>query len=515
MKKIICTTLSLLMVLAVLSGCSSGATSSSSAGKSSSSAPASKELKIALASDISSFDPRNATSTITAGVLAHMFNKLVKSDGKMNIEPDLAASYEQTNELTWRFHLRKDVTFQDGSKFTAKDVEYTLSTIKDKEKKYLLATDFSFMTAKVIDDYTVDISTADPYPGLLLRLNYVMIIPKDYVEKVGNEEFLKKPVGTGPYKFVERVKDEKIVLEASPSYFGGKSAINKLTFKIIPESAARIAALEAGDVNFCSGIPASEVKRLDALNNVDVIGNSTSRVTFLAINSLVKGPMQNVKVRQALNYAIDKQAVIKGVLDGYAKQVATLSCPEYEGYDASITPYEYNPTKAKELLAEAGYPTGLELEASYVSSAANSANVMQFIAAQLGEVGVKVKLSESEAAKQRDQIAAGTVSPLYFNAIGGPYANIDLLAKLCFSTGERYSTYSNTAFDALRQKAAITNDKAARDKLNSQIQQMIKDEAGAIFLYQPYGLYAMSSKLKGWTPRVDEMLLFYNTDLTA
>jgi peptide/nickel transport system substrate-binding protein len=324
-------------------------------------------------------DPRDATSTVTAGVLAHMFNKLVRSDENMQIEPDLAESYEQIDDLTWRFHLRKDVIFHDGSKFTAKDVEYTLATIKDPEKKYKLATDFSFMTASVVDDYTVDISTAEPYPGLLLRLNYVMIIPMDYVEKVGNEEFAKNPVGSGPYKFVERIKDEKAVLEVYDGYFRGKSAISKITYRIMPESAARIAALEAGDVDFCSAIPASEAKRLSAKNDLAVVGNPTSRVTFVCFNSLVEGPLQNVKVRQALNYAVDKKTLIDGVLDGLATQVSSLSCPEYVGYDASIAPYGYDVEKAKGLLAEAGYADGFTLQASYTASAANSADVMQYI----------------------------------------------------------------------------------------------------------------------------------------
>jgi len=521
MRKIVSLALCLAMILLVFAGCSggSGTTDSRPPAASGSEQPApvsgSKEIKVGLHADVASMDPRNASSTATAGVLAHMFNKLVKSDQDMNIEPDLAESYEQVDDLTWRFNLRQDVTFHDGSKFTAADVVYTLDSLRDKDKEWRLTTDFSFMKAVAVNDYTVDISTEEPYPGLLLRLNYVMIIPGEYVESVGDEEFGKNPVGTGPYKFVSRVKDESIVCEAYDGFYLGKPAIDKIMFQIIPETASRMAALEAGDVLFSSNVPSNEIDRLNAGGALNVMNYPTSRIAFLNYNLLVDSPMTDIRVRQAINHAIDRDKLIQGVLDGYGVNVASLACPEYESYDPGVKGFDYDLEKAKSLMSDAGYAEGFTVEASYSQSQAFAADVMQYLAAELSNIGVKMELREMESNQQREMISAGTVSPLYMNAIGGPYANIDLIAKLVFSSGERYSTINDTEFDALREKAASAIDKAERDRLNSELQQMQLDKAYSAVLYQPSGIYAVSGKLLNWQPRADEMLLFYDCDLAA
>lgn len=526
MKKVISLALSLAIAVSLLAGCGGGDTGSKSGGASSAnpgttsgsasgsgtSSTGPKEIRVALEADIAALDPRNASSTVTAGMMSHIFSKLVSSDASMKPVPDLAESWEQIDDLTWQFHLRKDVTFHDGSPFTAEDVVFTLDSIAS-DNTWKLYSDFSFLKAAAVDDYTVNIFTDDPYPGILLRLNYVHIIPKAYTEQVGNEAFAKAPVGTGPYKFVEWSKDEHVTLEAYDGYFGGKPSIDKITFNIIPEVASRIAALEAGEVMFSAGIPSVEMERLNALDNISVVAWPASRVTYLSFNHLVDSPIQNLKVRQAICHAVDFDKLINGVLDGYASPLASMACPEYDGYDPSIKGYDYNPELSKQLLAEAGYPNGFEIEASYSQSSANGSDVMQFIAAQLGEVGIKVELLEQDSAQQRELIGAGTVSPLYLNALGGPYANIDLLAKVGLCTGERYSTYSNPEFDALRQKAAVTVDQAERDALNSQIQQLIIDDAAVLILYQPSTIYAYNTKLLNWEPRADEMKLFFNCDL--
>lgn len=522
MRKILSLVLVMLLILTCFAGCggNSGSASPSEApqqGESQSQVAASgpKEMKMGLEADVASLDPRNASSTVTASVLAHMFNKLVKSDADMNIEPDLAKSYEQIDDLTWRFHLRDDVTFHDGSKFTSEDVVFTFDSLKDKDKKWRLSTDFSFMTATAVDDYTVDISTETPYPGLLLRLNYVMILPKAYVEKVGDEAFALSPVGSGPYTFVDRAKDEYIVCQAYDNYFGGKPNIDKITFNVIPEVAARVAALEAGEVMMSAAIPSVEATRLSSSDNINIVNYPTSRVAFLNFNLLVDSPLKDIRVRQAINYAINRDKLIQGVLDGYANKIASLSCPEYDGYDANIKGYDYDLEKAKTLMAEAGYPDGFTIEGSYSQSTANAADVMLYLSDQLAQIGIKMELREQEANQQREMISAGTVSPLYMNAIGGPYANIDLIAKLVFSSNERYSTIADPEFDALREKAASALDKTERDQLNSQLQQMQIDKAYSAVLYQPSGIYGCSKKLIGWQPRADEMKLFYNCDLAA
>ena len=510
MKKFTALILALLVGASLLTACSPNAASSSSAASEQQGA---KEIVYANATDISSMDPRNATGTQTASILNHVFSGLVTTDEKGQVVNDLAESYKNIDDKTWEFKLKDGVTFQDGSKLTSEDVKYTLDTIRDTSKKYKLASDFSFMQVEVIDDLNFRIITEEPFSGFLLRLNYVKIIPKAYVEKVGDEEFAAKPIGSGPYKFVSWSKDEKVVLEANDTYFGGKPAIDKITYKVIPEAASRIAALESGEADIIANVPTSQIERLSSLENVKVLSNPTTRVMFVGMNLIKDGPLQNEKVRQALNYAVNKQALIEGVLDGNATQIATISTPEYEGYDASVEAYSYDPEKAKQLLAEAGYADGFSLEFSVTSGYLNGQDVAQAIASQLGEVGITCTVQEEDSNQQREKMSSGTVADLYLNGIGGPYSNIDLVAKLAFGTGERYSTYSNAEFDALRKEAAATVDEEKAKVKNSEIQKVIKEQAPAIFLYQQHGIYAYNTRVSNWLPRVDEMILVSNADV--
>jgi peptide/nickel transport system substrate-binding protein len=516
MKKALSMVLVLTMVLSVAAGCSSPAAPPEEEAKPDETVgttPKFKEVTFATTVDATSLDPRNALGTDTAQILAHVFNSLVKTDENAVVSNDLIESYEIVDDVTWKFKLKDGITFHDGSQLTSADVEYTVSTIKDKEKNFSLAADFSFMTVKVIDDLNFEIITDEPFPGLLLRLNYMKIIPKAYVEKVGDEAFAQNPIGSGPYRFVERRKDERIVMEAYDNYFDGKPAIDRVTFRIIPEAASRIAALEAGEVDIISAVDSSQVGRLEAMDNIKVVSKATTRVMYIGMNLLQDGPLQDVRVRQAINYAVDKDILINGVLDGHATQIATISTPEYECYDPSILPYEYNPEKAKQLLAEAGYSNGFKTELVVSQRYIKGLDVCQVIAAQLAEVGIECVVSEIDHSTRRDKLSAGTIEPLYMAGLGGPYADIDMVALLGFNTGGRYSTYANPEFDTLRQKAASTIDSNERQKLYSQLQQYIKDEAPAIFLYQQHGIYAYNTRVVNWQPRVDEMLVLSGADI--
>lgn len=464
--------------------------------------------------DISTLDPRNANSTAMATILTHIYNGLLKTDENGKVVPDLAESYKQISPTEWEFTLKQGVTFQDGSPLTADDVKYTLDTIADPEKKFRLRADFAFMKAEVVDPTHVIIRTDTPYAAFPLRLTYVKIIPKAYVEKVGDQEFAKKPIGSGPYQFVSYEKGDRLTMKAYDKYFEGAPKIKEAVFRVIPEAAARIAALESGEVDIAANIPTSEASRLKDNKDIKVTGNATTRVVYIGINAKDSTPLQDPRVRQALNYAIDKNKIVDGVLDGYATPIATISTPEYEGYDASISAYPYDPAKAKKLLEDAGYGNGFSIDFSATNATLNGVDVVQAIADQLSKVNIKCNVIQEEPNQQRDKISSGQVAPLYITGIGGPYANLDLIAKLGFSTGERYSTYSNPAFDELRKKAITTDDEKKRLSLDSEIQKQIKEEAPAIFLWQQQALYAYNAnRLLNWKPRVDEMIIVSGAEL--
>lgn len=510
MKKFLSALLCAALAAGMLAGCGSASSAAgSSAANSGAESGAPKTVIYANNSDITSLDPRNGNSTITASIMADLYSTLLTTDANGAVICDAAKDYEQIDDVTWHFNLRDDVYFTDGTQMTAKDVEYTISSLKKADVTYKLSSDFSFMTVEVLGDFEFNIITDTAFSSLPLWLNYVKIIPADYVQEVGDEAFAAAPVGSGPFKFVSWNKDDKVVLEKNESYYGDVPEFDQLIYKVIPEAADRVAALQAGEVDIICNIPTTQAAYLEGVEGVSVVGQPSRRVVWLQFNLIgEETPLNEVKVRQAVNYAVDRDALIAGVLDGYAVKVASISTPEYDGYDSSVEGYSYDPEKAKELLAEAGYADGFTIDMSVSSGLLNATDVVQAIAAQLGEVGITVNITEEDSATQREKIGSGTVAPMFLNGLGGPYCDINLVAQLGFMTGGRYSVYSSAEFDALAAAAKSAADVAERNELYSEMQEMMVEEAPALWLYQQSNLYAYNSeRVQNWQARSDEVVL--------
>ena len=508
MKKALSLALSFALLAGLLSGCGN---SNSSSGESTSGSQAvqTKTVTWANSSDITSLDPRNGNSTITASILASLYSTLVKTDPSGKIVCDAAASYEQVDDTTWHFTLRDDVYFTNGTQMTSEDVAYTINSLRDKEKHYALSGDFSFMQVEKISDFEFNIITDYPFPTLPLRLNYIKIIPSAYVQEVGDEGFAAAPIGSGPFKFVSWSKDQKVVMEKNLDYYGDVPQIDQLIYEVIPEAADRVAALQAGEVDIICNIPTTQAEYLKGLEGYTVVGQPSTRVVWLQFNLVgEETPLDDVRVRQAINYAVDRDALIAGVLDGYVVKVASISTPEYEGYDPDVKGYEYDVEKAKSLLAEAGYADGFEIECSVTPGLLNSTDVVQAIAAQLEQVGIHVNIKQTDSATQRKEIGSGTVAPMFLQGLGGPYCDINLIASVGFTEGGRYCTWSDQEFMDLASKAASEMDAEKRSELFSQMQQYMVDEVPCLWLYQQDTLYAYNSdKVQNWTARTDEVVL--------
>lgn len=512
MKKLLSLALSLALSVGLLSGCGNSSSSAGSSAGSSASGSEGAQIKTvtwANSTDITSLDPRNGNSTITASILASLYSTLVKTDPSGQIVCDAAESYEQVDDTTWHFVLRDDVYFTNGTQMTADDVAYTINSLRDTEKHYALSGDFSFMQVEKIGDFEFNIITDYPFPTLPLRLNYIKIVPSAYVQEVGDEAFAAAPIGSGPFKFVSWSKDQKVVMEKNPDYYGEVPQIDQLVYEVIPEAADRVAALQAGEVDIICNIPTTQAEYLKSLDGYTVVGQPSTRVVWLQFNLVGEAsPLDDVRVRQAINYAVDRDALIQGVLDGYAVKVASISTPEYEGYDPNVKGYEYDVEKAKSLLAEAGYADGFSIDCSVTSGLLNSTDVVQAIAAQLEQVNIHVNIQQTDSATQREQIASGTVAPMFLHGLGGPYSDINLIASIGFTEGARYCTWSDQGFMDLASQASSEMDADKRSELYSQMQQYMVDQVPALWLYQQDTLYAYNSdKVQNWTARTDEVVL--------
>lgn len=517
MKKVLSLALSVALCLGLLSACGGDSGSGSSGGSGSGSGDGElKTVTWANSSDITGLDPRNGSSTITASILASLYSTLVKTDPTGAIVCDAAESYEQVDDTTWHFTLRQDVYFTNGDQMTANDVAYTINSLRDSEKNYALSGDFSFMQVEVLGDFEFNIITDYAFPSLPLRLNYIKIIPADYVEEVGDEGFAEAPIGSGPFKFVSWTKDQSVVLEKNPDYYGEVPQIDQLIFEVIPEAADRVAALQAGEVDIICNVPTTQAEYLQSLDGITVVGQPSTRVVWLQFNLVgEETPLDDIRVRQAMNYAVDRDALIAGVLDGYAVKVASISTPEYEGYDPDVQGYTYDPDQARQLLADAGYADGFTIECSVSPGLLNGTDVVQAIAGQLAEVGINMTITEVDSATQREQIGAGTVAPAFLQGLGGPYCDINLIASIGFTEGARYCTWVDQEFMDLAAQAASEMDADVRAELFSQMQQMMVDKVPALWLYQQDTLYAYNSaKVQGWTARTDEVVLMDGVTVT-
>lgn len=478
------------------------------------------QIIVSETADANTLDPKFLTGRQTQNVLRLMFDSLYHRDNDMKIVPWLATSYENPDQLTWRFHLRKGVKFHNGNDFKANDVKFTLRRLVENDA----TSDAKKLVEKVevVDDYTVDIVTKQPYAALMTRVVLWHMTDEEYFKEVGAEGFGKKPVGTGPFKFVEWVKDERIVMDANLGYWGGSPKIKRVIFKPIPETATRIAALEAGDVDLISDVPPAYVKKTPkGIKTVTIPG---TRAFFLAMNVNMK-PFNDVRVRQAMNYAVDVDSIIKNVLNGLARRIDNPLLPEAFGY--SPTPvYSYDPAKAKSLLAEAGYPNGFEMGIDVEPTLKEMAEAL---AGQLGAVGVKAKVNVMEKAALSKKYEPGG-SQAALTSWGNSEADADgVLSKQFWSKrygcdllgpkgtqgcADVYSGYANAEVDAAIEAGARNVDPEKRKESYAKALKIIAEETPWVFLYNPEEIYAHRDRVEGWVSRSDALIILDKTGVT-
>jgi peptide/nickel transport system substrate-binding protein len=498
-----------------LAGCSSQPSSTApNQNQSNSSAPSAangeKVLTIASGSDVVSFDIHDHNNTSTEAVHVNMFNYLVKKDQNQKIQPDLATSWEIVNETTWRFKLREGVKFHNGDPFTAEDVKFTLERVARDNKLLEYGNYKQIKEVKVIDPHTVEIITHAPEPILLNRLSRLGsgMLPSKYIKEKGWEEFLKHPVGTGPYKFQEWKRDDRLILVKNDDYFGDKPKWDKLVFRVIPEDATRVAELLTGGVDIAVNIPPSDLERIESNEGTHTKQGPTQRVMMLAVRMTPGTVTANPKVREAIDLAIDEKAIVDNILAGGGTPTRTRVTPGNFGahpdlYGKSL----YDPERAKQLLAEAGYPNGLELTLSAPSGRyLKDKETAELIQAMLAEVGIKANLELLEWSKFNERYKAKKFKELFMIA----YANSMFDASLVF---DRLSTerakgetdYSNPEVDKLLAEAEKNMNLQEREKQYQRVQEIIAEERPNIYLYQMNANYGISDRIN-FEPRLDEML---------
>ncbi|MCA9984103.1 MAG: ABC transporter substrate-binding protein [Anaerolineales bacterium] len=471
------------------------------------------ELIVAITTFPNAITPPNAAERQASNVTLQMFNGLVWRNEAGEIEPALATSWEISDDgTTYTFTLREGVVFHNGETFDAEDVVTTWEAGKDPLNAYYYTYE-DVVAIEVIDDYTVAITSSAPDP-LFLTTGFPTfgIYPTDYYNEVGFEGFEAHPIGTGAFQFVEWIEGERIVLEANPNYWEeGLPKLARVVFRPIPESATRLAAIQTGEIHIASRLIAEEASQLLTNRDIQVISYSNDRSYYIAFNNLTSGigqPTEDVRVRLAMNYAVDRQAIIDALFDGQATLSSGFVAPFNLGFDSSIEPYPYDPDQAIALLTDAGYPDGFEIGfACPIGAYPNFEQVCEAVAGYLAEVGITPEGGEiqfMESGQYWDLEANKELPALFGDAWS--VTNGEALDRLqgALLAEASYAAWEDAELRALIEEASATIDIDARADVYTRIHQYMYENPPFIYLYYPNVFEAINSAVQNYTPRPAE-----------
>ncbi|ATF12178.1 glutathione ABC transporter substrate-binding protein [Brevibacillus brevis X23] len=498
----------------VLAGCGGGQTSSgtnsASNSNQASTSPASSSaaaggggtLIIARLSDANNLDPHFSTQINSMAVTQHkLYEGLVMMDRNSEYKPLLAKEWKQKDDVTWEFTLRDGVTFHDGEPFNAEAVKKTIDRILDKDNPTPKANMFGMIKeVKVIDPLKVDIILHYPFAGLLSVLASAeggIISPK--AMKEFGKELSKKPVGTGPFIFESWTPGQEIVMVKNEKYWGNQPKLEKVVFKTIPEDATRVAMVETGEAHVAEQLPVTELERVQNSQSMSLGRFESFAVDHIGMNVKQK-PFDDVRVRQAIAHAIDKEAIIKGVYNNVGKVAISSLGPKVIGYSPNIKTPEYDLNKAKQLLTEAGYANGFKATI-YLNDNKARINVAEVLQSQLKGIGIDLQIQVMEFGAYLELAAKGEAQMFisgWGNATGdADYNQYNLFHSTSAGVPGNHSFYNNPKVDALIEAGRKEKDPEKRKEVYAEAQQIEMEEVPLLPFRSSENLAAIAKNVQG------------------
>jgi peptide/nickel transport system substrate-binding protein len=486
-----------------------------------------QDLTYAISAPITSTDPHFQNATPNNAALGSIFEPLVILTGDGQLVPGLAESWTNVDDLTWEFKLR-DVTFHDGSPLTAEDVIYSLERPGNIESPAPYTPYTKAITEmEAVDDKTVRLKTATPYPLLTLDLSRVYIVSKAVAEANDTQAMNlgNGVIGTGPYEFVSFTADEQLSLARSDDYWGEAPAWENVQVRVIADDAARTTALLSGGVDAIENVPTPDVERMREEDGINFESGKSQRFVFLFLDSgrdeppgvlgndgapLSENPFKDARVRQAVNLAIDRQAIAERVMMGLAYPSNNIVFDDGEGFIPGLENPPYDPEKAKALLAEAGYSDGFGITiASPNNRMINDEKVVQAIAQMLTRVGIRTEVDAMpfSVIASRGQTGDFGVSMMSWGST--TEASTPIRQMIACKDADKgwgavnWGNYCNEEADALLTKALATVDTAARTKILEEAVGMLMDDVAIVPLYFQGSTWAAREGIE-ITPRSDE-----------
>ncbi|WP_134704069.1 ABC transporter substrate-binding protein [Ammoniphilus sp. YIM 78166] len=528
-KKWMFSALSMLLAASLgLAGCGSGSQTQEASKPQESAQPGAEPAKpaqdtliVGRGGDSAALDPAIVTDGESIKITQQVFDTLLDyKPGTTDVEPSLAESHEMSADgLTYTFKLRQGVKFHDGTDFNAEAVVYNFNRwlAGDKSQFYYFVSAFGtpedrvIKEVKALDGYTVQFTlnkTQAPFLRNLAMPAFSIASPKALEEKGDN--FQKEPVGTGAFIFKEWKPNDSITLEKNPNYWKqGYPKVGKVIVRSIPENSARFTALQAGELDLIEGVNPDDLAALEANKDLQKFVRPAFNVGYLGFNTK-KPPFDNPKVRQALSHAVNKEALIKAFYAGLAEPAKNPMPPSLFGYNDAIQDYPYDLEKAKALLAEAGYPNGIQEELVFYAMPVarpympDGKKVAEALQAEFNKIGVKTKIESPEWAVYLDDAKKGEKDHIFMLGWTGDNGDADnflytLLAKQTIGSNN-YSQWAHDEYSDLVAKAQGELDEAKRVELYKKAQEIFKQEAPWVPLVHSTPLLAGGANVKGYIP---------------
>ena len=437
------------------------------------------------------------------------------ADGTLKrMKPLLMTEWKVSEDKhTWQFKLREGVKFHNGEDFDAEAAAFSVDYVMTSELSSITARSLLralYDGVEVVDKYTLNVKTKQPFVMTPLVFVQLWTVPPRYYQDVGPEGFAEKPVGIGQYRFVEWRKGQHIILEKNPDYWGEQATIDELIFKPFPEDATRVAALQAGELDMAYNVPPDDAQRLtDAGFEISWIPLGQAMNLTMKTGSNPKhpyvGPINDKRVRQAMNYAVDNDSLVKDIMGGYARPLdGQIVGPSCFGYNPDLKRYPYDPDKAKALLAEAGYPDGFTMDFDTSQGRySKQKEVSEWMVGEYAKVGINLNMHLYEWSAFRDKVYTDQSAPVFYTGRNWyPIMDDEQCIKM-YACAERRAQMCEPELEEMLAAERAAFDREERKKILHKMHAWLRDHAPVVYLFEAPDIFGHTKRVKNFTPTPD------------
>jgi len=476
------------------------------------------QITIALPAEATTMDPGRSTQVLTVNYFYNLYDSLTRWDAALHLQPGLASAWRALNDTTWEFTLRPGVKFHDGAALAADDVKATLERNLQPGKTVVTPGFATIEAVQAVSPTVVRIVTKKPDPLLPVRMAQMgaQILPARLTTDDGVKELARRPVGTGAYRLVEWIKDERLVMEANRDWWGWEGrvpAIDRVVWKPIPDDFPRLVALDKGEADIVTNVPPDRIKAIAEGRSTRIVSTPATRTVTFWMNA-TQPPLSDTRVRQAMHYGLDVPAIVRSLYAGMGKPFSGGLADTDFGYNAALKPYPYDPARARRLLGESGYARGIDVTLFAGSGTmVNDKHLLEVIGDMWSKIGIRARIEMMEMGARQRMNNDRTVPPSGLMLINPQSTLLDADGSLWrlfhpSGFGGKYWVGSQPGqrFHELMEQARYSLDPAKRKQLYAEATRIIHDEKPWLELFQEVVVYGTSQRVV-FKPRADYRLI--------